>query len=76
MDDYVSRTELSPVDRAVVRASSPVPAIQAVSANRTSDALAQDKRSALPQSDLTGSSQAAAPQASQQNAPKTLEETR
>ena len=57
MDDFVSRTELSPVDRAVVRASSPVPAIQSVSARRTNDAMAQEKRSALPQPDVAGSSQ-------------------
>ena len=57
MDDFVSRTELSPVDRAGVRASSPVPAIQSVSARRTNDAMAQEKRSALPQPDVAGSSQ-------------------
>ena len=57
MDDYVSRTELAPVDRTVLRASSPVSSVSSVAASRTKDALAQEKRSGTPQPDLTRSNQ-------------------
>ncbi len=57
MDDYVSRTELAPVDRTVLRASSPVSPVSSVAASRTKDALAQEKRSGTPQPDLTRSNQ-------------------
>lgn len=44
MDNIVSRTELSPVDRAVVRAPSATPVVQPVAATRTNDALSQERR--------------------------------
>ncbi|ETI61854.1 hypothetical protein C100_17290 [Sphingobium sp. C100] len=58
MDSYVSRTELSPVDRAVVRAPSAVSGIQPPSASGVKDALAQEeRRGAMAQSDLSSTGQ-------------------
>jgi hypothetical protein len=37
MDDFLSRTELSPVDRTVVRGPAPAQAVQPVAASRASD---------------------------------------
>ena len=42
MDNFVSRAEMTPVDRAVVRAPSAVAMTPPVSASRTKDSLAQD----------------------------------
>lgn len=44
MNDYVSRAELTPVDRAVVRAPSSAAAVQPVAASRANDALTRDGR--------------------------------
>lgn len=49
MDDYVSRTELSPVDRTVVRAPSPVPVVQPVEASRSTDSATQERRAPVAQ---------------------------
>jgi hypothetical protein len=46
MDEYISRAELSPVDRTVVRASAPAQAVQPVTASRASDAPNADSRAA------------------------------
>lgn len=42
MNDYVSRSDLTPVDRAGVRASSPVQAVQPVAASRSAQAPVRD----------------------------------
>lgn len=58
MDDYVSRAELSPVDRAVVRAPSPAPVVQPVAASRADEKLTDDQRSGVKaQPKLTSASQ-------------------
>lgn len=57
MDDYVSRTELSPVDRTVVRAPLAAPVVQPVSASRAEESLTQERRSAISQPELSNSSQ-------------------
>lgn len=46
MNDYVSRVELTPVDRTVVRAPSSASAVQPVAAGRANDALTRDGRKA------------------------------
>lgn len=49
MNDYVSRSELSPVERTAPRAASPVPAVQPVSASRQSaDRQTSDTYSTAP----------------------------
>lgn len=42
MNDYVTRTELPPVDRAVSRAPSPVQTVQSVAASRSAQASVRD----------------------------------
>ncbi|SEJ76496.1 hypothetical protein SAMN05518849_11344 [Sphingobium sp. AP50] len=49
MDEYISRAELSPVDRTVVRASAPAQAVQPVTASRASNAPNADSRAAAEQ---------------------------
>ena len=44
MDNVVSRAELTPVDRSVVRAPSSAAAVQPVAASRANDALTRDGR--------------------------------
>lgn len=44
MDNYVSRADLTPVDRTAVRAPSPAAAAQPVNAMHTQDSLSQDRR--------------------------------
>ncbi|MEA3387716.1 hypothetical protein [Sphingobium sp. CCH11-B1] len=46
MDDFISRAELSPVDRTVVRSAAPTQAIKPVTASRASDRADDDTRSA------------------------------
>ena len=48
MDEFRSRTQIAPVDRAVVRAAAPVPAVKAVAAVRATDAPDARPRPALP----------------------------
>lgn len=48
MNDYVSRVELTPVDRTVVRAPSSAVAVQPVAASRANDALTRDGRGSAP----------------------------
>ncbi|NWK97118.1 hypothetical protein DM806_15865 [Sphingobium lactosutens] len=57
MDDYVSRTELSPVDRTVVRAPSPAPVVQPVAASSANDSLTQDRKTSVAQPALSNTSQ-------------------
>jgi hypothetical protein len=52
MDEYISRAELSPVDRTVVRASAPAQAVQPVTAGRASDAPNADSRAAAAKQDV------------------------
>ncbi|MDO7834070.1 hypothetical protein Q4610_03340 [Sphingobium sp. HBC34] len=52
MDDYISRAELSPIDRTVVRAPVAAQAVQPVSASRASDAPDRDSRAAAPPRDV------------------------
>lgn len=49
MNDYVSRSELTPVDRAVSRAPSPVQAVPPVAASRSAEAPVREKVQAAPQ---------------------------
>ncbi|MEC3912118.1 hypothetical protein U5A82_17060 [Sphingobium sp. CR2-8] len=46
MNDYVSRSELTPVDRTAVRAASPVQAVQPVAASRSTQAPVQQSAQA------------------------------
>jgi hypothetical protein len=57
MDDYVSRTELSPVDRTVVRAPSPAPIVQPVTASRANDSLSKERRNAMAEPKAASASQ-------------------
>lgn len=52
MDDYISRAELSPVDRTVVRAAVPAQAVQPVSASRASDAADREARAPVAEQDV------------------------
>lgn len=52
MDDYISRAELSPIDRTVVRAALPAQAVQPVSASRASDAPDRDSRATAPRQEV------------------------
>lgn len=52
MDDYISRAELSPIDRTVVRASAPAQAVQPVTASRANDAPLPDSRAAAAEQDV------------------------
>lgn len=49
MNDYVSRSELTPVDRAVSRAPSPVQAVPPVAASRSAEAPVREKVQPAPQ---------------------------
>ncbi|MCI4591588.1 hypothetical protein MOK15_16005 [Sphingobium sp. BYY-5] len=57
MDDYVSRTELSSVDRAVVRAPSPVSVVQPVAAGRANESATQERRTAVARPEPSSASQ-------------------
>ena len=57
MDDYVSRTELSAIDRTVVRAPSPAPVVQPVAASSANDSLAQDRKGSVAQPIVSNASQ-------------------
>lgn len=52
MDDYISRAEISPVDRTVVRAAAPAQAVQPVSASRASDAAGKETRASVAEQDV------------------------
>ncbi|HUD94337.1 hypothetical protein [Sphingobium sp.] len=57
MDDYVSRTELSAIDRTVVRAPSPASVVQPVAAGSANDSLAQDRKASIVQPIASNASQ-------------------
>lgn len=48
MDEFRSRTQIAPVDRAVVRAAAPVPAVKAITVVRATDAPDARPRPASP----------------------------
>ena len=57
MDDYVSRTELSAIDRTIVRAPAPAPVVQPVAASSANDSLAQDRKASVAQPIMSSASE-------------------